>query len=123
MSPSQGCDAKGPTASLLSVGYTKATKYQEGVEGILNMKLSPQVVAGEEGSKVLAALIRTWCDLKLWHIQFNIVNTATLKAAQKDPDKYRNLLVRVAGYSAYFVDLSPDLQDEIIRRTEHGRPE
>jgi formate C-acetyltransferase len=123
MSPSQGCDAKGPTASLLSLAYTKATKYQDGGEGVLNMKLSPQVVAGEDGTKVLAALIRTWCDLKLWHIQFNIVNTATLKAAQKDPEKYRNLLVRVAGYSAYFVDLSTELQDEIIRRTEHGKPE
>ena len=87
------------------------------------MKLSPQAVAGEDGTKVLAALIRTWCDLKIWHIQFNIVNTATLKAARIDPEKYRNLLVRVAGYSAYFVGLSPDLQDEIIRRTEHGIPE
>ena len=123
MSPSQGCDAKGPTASLLSVANTKASSFQEGGEGALNMKLSPQAVAGEEGTKVLAALIRTWCDLKIWHIQFNIVNTATLKAAQIDPEKYRNLLVRVAGYSAYFVDLSPDLQDEIIRRTEHGIPE
>jgi formate C-acetyltransferase len=123
MSPSQGCDVKGPTASLLSVAYTKATRYQEGGEGVLNMKLSPQAVAGEGGTKVLAALIRTWCDLKIWHIQFNIVNTATLKAAQTDPEKYRNLLVRVAGYSAYFVDLSPDLQEEIIRRTEHGMPD
>ncbi len=123
MSPSQGCDVKGPTASLLSVAHTKATKYQEGGEGVLNMKLSPHVVTGEEGTKVLAALIRAWCDLKLWHIQFNIVNSATLQAAQKDPQKYRNLLVRVAGYSAYFVDLSPDLQDEIIRRTEHGMPQ
>ena len=123
MSPSQGCDAKGPTASLLSVAYTKATKFQEGGEGVLNMKLSPQAVAGEEGTKVLAALIRTWCDLKIWHIQFNIVNTMTLKAAQLDPEKYRNLLVRVAGYSAYFVDLSDELQDEIIRRTEHGIPQ
>ncbi len=122
MSPSQGCDVKGPTASLLSVAHTKATRYQEGGEGVLNMKLCPQVVAGEEGTKVLAALIRSWCDLKLWHIQFNIVNTATLKAARKNPEKYRNLLVRVAGYSAYFVDLSADLQEEIIRRTEHGMP-
>jgi formate C-acetyltransferase len=121
MSPSQGCDVKGPTSSLLSLAHTKATPYQEGGEGVLNMKLSPQVVAGEEGSKVLAALIRTWCDLKLWHIQFNIINTETLKAARKDPDTYRNLLVRVAGYSAYYVDLSPELQDEIIRRTEHGQ--
>lgn len=121
MSPSQGCDTNGPTASLLSVANTKATKYQEGGEGVLNMKLSPQVIAGEEGNKVLAALIRTWCDLKLWHVQFNIVNTETLKAAQKDPDTYRNLLIRVAGYSAYFVNLSTELQDEIIHRTEHGK--
>lgn len=120
MSPSQGCDVNGPTSSLLSLAYTKTTQYQEGGEGVLNMKLRPQVVAGEEGSKVLAALIRTWCDLKLWHIQFNIINSETLKAAQKNPDSYRNLLVRVAGYSAYFVDLSLDLQDEIIHRTEHG---
>jgi formate C-acetyltransferase len=68
---------------------------------------------------MLAALIRTWCDLKLWHIQFNIINTSTLKAARKDPDKYRNLLVRVAGYSAYFIELSKELQEEIICRTEH----
>jgi pyruvate formate-lyase/glycerol dehydratase family glycyl radical enzyme len=121
MSPSQGCDVNGPTSSLLSLAYTKTAQYQEGGEGVLNMKLSPQVVAGEEGSKVLASLIRTWCDLKLWHIQFNIINSGTLKAAQKDPKSYRNLLVRVAGYSAYFVDLSLDLQDEIINRTEHGR--
>ena len=66
------------------------------------------------------SLVRTACDLKLWHLQFNIVNRKTLLAAQKEPEKYRNLLVRVAGYSAYFVDLSPQLQDEIINRTEHG---
>jgi formate C-acetyltransferase len=58
--------------------------------------------------------------MKMWHIQFNIINRETLLAAQKDPEKYRNLLVRVAGYSAYFVDLTPALQNEIIRRTEHG---
>jgi formate C-acetyltransferase len=121
MSPSQGCDTQGPTASLLSLAHTKETSFEEGGEGVLNMKLSPQLVAGEEGTRVLASLIRSWSDLKLWHIQFNIVNAATLQAAQKHPEKYRNLLVRVAGYSAYFVDLSPELQDEIIRRTEHGR--
>ena len=87
---------------------------------LLNIKLSPSCVAGEEGTKNLISFIRTWCDLKLWHLQFNIVNKETLLAAKKDPDKYRNLLVRVAGYSAYFVDLSPDLQDDIIARTEHS---
>ena len=120
MSPTQGCDIQGPTAALLSMAHTKQTPYSEGSEGVLNMKLSPQVVAGETGTQMLAGLIRGWCDLKLWHIQFNIVNRETLLAAQKNPAKYRNLLVRVAGYSAYFVDLSPELQNEIINRTEHG---
>ena len=59
--------------------------------------------------------------MKMWHIQFNIINKETLVAAQKDPEKYKNLLVRVAGYSAYFVDLTPGLQNEIIKRTEHIR--
>lgn len=120
MAPTQGSDTKGPTASLLSIARQKETPLSEGGEGVLNMKLSPQVVAGREGGNVLASLIRTWCDLKIWHIQFNIVNRDTLLAAQQDPEKYRNLLVRVAGYSAYFADLSEDLQNEIINRTEHG---
>jgi isethionate sulfite-lyase len=63
-------------------------------------------------------IIRSWCSLKLWHVQFNIINKETLLAAQKEPDKYRNLIVRIAGYSAYFVDLSPMQQAEIIARTE-----
>jgi formate C-acetyltransferase len=63
--------------------------------------------------------IRTFCDLRLWHIQFNVINTETLKAAQKDPDKYRGLIVRIAGYSAYFCDLSKDLQDDLIARYAH----
>ena len=63
-------------------------------------------------------IIRTWCDLKHWHVQFNILNRETLLAAQQDPEKYRSLIVRIAGYSAYFVDLSPAQQPEIINRTE-----
>jgi pyruvate-formate lyase len=63
-------------------------------------------------------VIRTWCELKHWHVQFNIINRETLLAAQQEPDKYRNLIVRIAGYSAYFVDLSPAQQAEIIARTE-----
>jgi pyruvate-formate lyase len=77
-------------------------------------------VAGEEGTQKLVSFIRTFCDLRLWHMQFNIINKETLIAAQRDPEKYRGLLVRVAGYSAYFVDLSPDLQNDIIARTEHS---
>jgi formate C-acetyltransferase len=66
------------------------------------------------------ALLRTFCALKLWHIQFNVINKETLLQAQAAPEDYRNLLVRVAGYSAYFVDLSPGLQMEIIARVEHA---
>lgn len=110
----------GPTATLLSVAKTKESKFKEGAARLFNMKLSPQAVAGEEGTKRLAALIRSWCDLKIWHLQFNIINASTLRAALKEPEKYRNLLVRVAGYSAYFVDLSADLQKEILMRTEHN---
>ena len=86
---------------------------------LLNIKLSPKCVAGEAGTRKIINLIRTWCDLKLWHLQFNIINRQTLLDAQKTPDNYRSLLVRIAGYSAYFCDLSRDLQDDVINRTEH----
>jgi len=119
ISPSQGVDTKGPTAVLMSVASGMNKRYKNRAARLLNMKLSPQAVAGEEGSRNLASLIRAWCDQKHWHIQFNIINNETLKEAKKHPEKYRNLLIRVAGYSAYFVDLSPELQDEIIRRTQH----
>jgi formate C-acetyltransferase len=119
ISPTQGCDTKGPTTTLLSIANTKAAQYKDRAARLLNIKLSPQTVAGEEGTKRLASFIRSWCDMKFWHVQFNILNSETLREAQKDPEKYRNLLVRVAGYSAYFVDLSPSLQNEIIARTEH----
>lgn len=119
ISPSQGRDVKGPTATLMSISSTKCAQYKERAARLLNMKLSPASLVGEEGTRKLMSLIRTACDMKMWHIQFNIINRDTLLAAQKDPEKYRNLLVRVAGYSAYFVDLTPALQNEIIRRTEH----
>jgi formate C-acetyltransferase len=77
-------------------------------------------VVGEAGTRKLVSFIRTFCDLKLWHVQFNVVNLETLLAAQQEPDKYRNLIVRIAGYSAYFVDLSPDLQNDLIARTAHA---
>jgi formate C-acetyltransferase len=120
ISPTQGADHKGPTATLISIARTKESKYIDGAARLLNLKLTPSAVDGDLGTKRLSSLIRTWCDLKLWHIQFNIINAETLKAAQKNPEKYTNLLVRVAGYSAYFVDLSLDLQNEIIWRTEHN---
>jgi pyruvate formate-lyase/glycerol dehydratase family glycyl radical enzyme len=120
ISPSQGRDLKGPTSTLMSISSTKCAQYKERAARLLNMKLSPASIVGEEGTRKLMSLIRTACDMKMWHIQFNIINRDTLVAAQQDPEKYRNLLVRVAGYSAYFVDLTPALQNEIIRRTEHA---
>jgi len=120
IAPVQGADRKGPTASLISVARTRAGQYKERAARLLNLKLSPAAVAGESGTRKLMSLIRTACDLKMWHLQFNIINRDTLIAAQKEPEKYRDLLVRVAGYSAYFVDLTPQLQNEIIMRTEHS---
>jgi len=120
VSPSQGADVNGPTASLTSIAKTKATGHRERAARLLNMKLTPSAVEGPDGARKLMSLIRTACDMKMWHLQFNIVNKDTLIAAQEDPEKYRDLLVRVAGYSAYFVDLTPQLQDEIIKRTAHS---
>ncbi|MCL2895079.1 (2S)-3-sulfopropanediol dehydratase [Brenneria tiliae] len=118
-SASQGCDAKGPTAVLLSNYQTKNYQFRERAARLLNIKFTPSVVAGETGTRKLCDLIRAWCDLKLWHVQFNVINRETLLAAKADPERYRGLIVRIAGYSAYFTDLSPDLQDDLIARTGH----
>jgi formate C-acetyltransferase len=111
-------DVKGPTVSLASMARGRNRSYREKGGDLINMKFSPPTVAGEPGTRRLMQIIRTWCELKHWHIQFNILNRETLLAAQKQPEKYRNLIVRIAGYSAYFVDLSPTQQAEIIARTE-----
>ena len=118
ISASHGMDVKGPTVALTSIARARDRSYREKGGDLINMKFSPANVAGEEGTRRLMQIIRTWCELKHWHVQFNILNRATLLAAQKDPEKYRNLIVRIAGYSAYFVDLSPMQQAEIIARTE-----
>lgn len=118
-SASQGADLNGPTAILLSNHATKNYQCREHAGRLLNIKLSPSCVKGEEGTEKLVQFIEAWRDLKLWHIQFNVINSDTLKEAQKHPENYRNLLVRIAGYSAYFTELSKDLQDDIISRTEH----
>lgn len=119
-SASQGADANGPTAVLLSNYASKNYDFRERAARLLNIKFTPACVAGEEGTEKLVSFIKSWCDLRLWHIQFNVINKETLLAAKKDPDKYRGLIVRIAGYSAYFTDLSPDLQDDLIARTEHA---
>ncbi|BES85972.1 glycyl radical enzyme [Pectobacterium araliae] len=118
-SASQGCDEQGPTAVLLSNYQTKNYQFSERAARLLNIKFTPSIVAGEEGTRKLCDLIRSWCDLKLWHVQFNVINRETLLAAKADPERYRGLIVRIAGYSAYFTDLSPDLQDDLIARTGH----
>ena len=118
-SPSQGADINGPTAILLSNYATKNYNRNEHAGRLINIKLSPACVKGEEGTEKLVHFIEAWRDLKLWHLQFNVLNTDTLREAQKHPENYRNLLVRIAGYSAYFTELTKDLQDDIISRTEH----
>jgi formate C-acetyltransferase len=118
-SASQGADEKGPSAVLLSNYHTKNTAYNNRAARLLNIKLSPASVQGDIGTMKLVQFIKSWRDLKLWHLQFNIINRQTLLEAQKHPEEYRSLLVRVAGYSAYFVDLSPNLQEDVINRTEH----
>lgn len=119
-SASHGADVNGPTAILLSNYNTKNYGMRDRAARMLNIKFTPKCIEGEQGTEKLVSFIRTMCDLKIWHVQFNVINRDTLLAAKKDPQKYRNLIVRIAGYSAYFVDLSPDLQDDLIARTEHG---
>jgi len=118
-SASHGADVNGPTAVLLSNYTSKNYGYRDRAARMLNIKFTPKCLAGDEGTRKMISFIRTFCDLKLWHVQFNVINRETLVAAQKDPEKYRNLIVRIAGYSAYFVDLSPDLQNDLIARTVH----
>ena len=118
-SASQGADIKGPTAVLLSNFRTKNTDYNNRAARLLNIKLTPSTVAGKEGTEKVVAFIKAWRNLKLWHLQFNIINQETLLAAQVHPEEYRSLLVRVAGYSAYFVELSRELQNDVILRTAH----
>ncbi|MDR2755330.1 MAG: glycyl radical protein [Planctomycetaceae bacterium] len=119
-SASHGADVTGPTAILLSNYMTKNYGYRERAARMLNIKFTPKSLEGDEGTRKLVAFIHTFCDLKLWHVQFNVVNKETLLAAQKNPELYRGLIVRIAGYSAYFTDLSPDLQNDLIARTAHG---
>ena len=106
----------GPTAAAKSVGKLDHAR-TEGT--LLNMRISPQCVEGSEDLHKLAALIRGYFDQGGHHVQFNIVDANILREAQKHPEKHKDLIVRVAGYSDYFVDLSLELQDEIIHRTEH----
>ena len=115
-SPAHGSDTHGPTAVIKSLGKLDQTK-SGGT--LLNVRFVPQLLKREEDQKKLASLIRTYFKFGGHHIQFNIVDTATLHDAQQHPDEYRDLLVRVAGYSDYFNDMTEQLQNEIIARTEN----
>jgi len=116
ISPVQGADRHGPTAVLKS-----AAKMDHARTGgtLLNQKFTPQLLEGDAGLDMLVQLVRTYFRLDGHHIQFNVVDAETLRAAQRTPEQYRDLIVRVAGYSDYFCDLGKSLQDEIIARTEH----
>lgn len=116
VSPVQGADRRGPTAVLRSVA--KMDHVRTGGT-LLNMKFSPSLFRTDEDLDHLVRLIRTYFRMDGHHIQFNVVDAATLRAAQQHPEQYRDLIVRVAGYSDYFCDLTKALQDEIIARTEH----
>ena len=116
VSPVQGADRHGPTAVIKSVG--KMDHIRTGGT-LLNQKFTPQLIADDEGLADLGHLVRSYFRMDGHHIQFNVVTSETLRDAQKHPEKYRDLIVRVAGYSDYFVDCGKELQDEIIRRTEH----
>jgi pyruvate-formate lyase len=118
LSPCDGSDQKGPTACLKSVAKIDYSLATNGVA--VNIKFSPIHLRGDEGREILKSLIRGYFDLGGMHLQLNLVDRETLLDAQQHPEKYADLMVRVAGYSAYFVDLSKEVQDEIIARTEHG---
>ena len=109
-------DKKGPTAVLNSAAKVSAL---ETYNHLLNQKFLPQFLEGDM-KPVFLDYLKTWKQKKIPHIQFNVVDKETLQDAQQYPEKYRDLIVRVAGYSAYFVQLSRGLQDHIIARTEHG---
>ena len=115
ISPVQGADRKGPTAVIRSAARMDHVRTGG---TLLNQKFSPALVEGDVGLDGLTHLIRSYFTLGGHHIQFNVVTAATLRAAQAEPDKYRDLIVRVAGYSDFFCDLTRGLQDEIIARTE-----
>jgi len=116
VSAMRGVDTRGPTALINSASKIDQVKYQA---ALLNMKFHPSSLKTREDLRKLSFLIRTYFSLKGKHIQFNVVNRQTLLEAQRFPEKHKELIVRIAGYSAYFIQLGKPMQDEIIGRTEH----
>jgi formate C-acetyltransferase len=117
LSPMRGADVKGPTAVINSA--SKVNHNEIATSSLFNMKITRSIVRSRDGQRKLASLIKTYFNRGGYHIQFNLMGQEMLLEAKKHREKYRDLLVRVAGYSAYFVELSPEVQDEIIARCEH----
>ena len=118
LSPTVGSDVRGPTAVLKSVGKVNNAEVSQGQT--LNIKIDPTVFEHEDGFKKLADLIRVFVDQKVDHVQINVVAADTLRAAQEAPEKHKDVVVKVAGYNARFIDLYRELQNNIIARTEHS---
>ncbi len=118
ISPVHGRERKGPTAVARSVGKLDMVRIPHGA--ILNMRFSPSLLYGDEGLNNFANFIRGYVRLGGWHNQFNVVSTETLREAQKHPEEYRGLIIRVSGYCALFVELSPEVQEDIIARVEYS---
>jgi len=114
----QGYDKCGPTAVLSSVAAIKQTDFPNGT--LMNLKFHPKALAGENDWRKLSALMQTYFDMGGMELQINVISTETLREAQKKPEKYKDLVVRVAGFSSYFIELHPTGQDDLIRRTELG---
>lgn len=119
VSPNAGTDMNGPTSVLKSVSHIPHGRFVQGT--LLNMKVEPEMLTTDNGINQMMALLKSMCTLGIYHIQFNVIDQEKLLKAQKNPEKYKGLLVRVAGYTAYFVELGKDVQDEIIARTVYQR--
>lgn len=115
VSPMCGTDVEGPTAVLKSISHIPHNRYIQGT--LLNMKMMPEFFANDEGTAAMMTLLKGLCSLGVFHVQFNVVDQEKLLDAQKHPEQYKGLLVRVAGYTAFFVELDKDVQDDIIART------
>jgi formate C-acetyltransferase len=118
VSPSGGTDFNGPSSVLKSVAKLQHARFVQGT--LLNMKVEPALLSTENGIRNMMGLLKSMCSLGVYHVQFNVIDQKKLKEAQEHPEEYKGLLVRVAGYTAYFTELGRDVQDEIIGRTLQG---
>jgi formate C-acetyltransferase len=116
-SPAQGRDLFGPTAVFESTCCFNHGHYMDGIA--LNIRIHPSAVTTEEDKRKLRDMTKTYFEMGGMEVQYNVISADTMKAAQKDPDTYRDLVVRIAGYSAYFIELNTDMQNDLIRRTEN----